>query len=86
MIGGVSGALLGAYLPESGLQSILRDSRLPLAANSFFPEGVAIAEDCGYRLNGRWRLCSGIRHAEVVLVGAVIHKVTGRTRRQGHRM
>lgn len=72
MVGATSAALLGAYLPDPGLQSILCAGGLPRAAVSFFPGGVAVAENGGYRLNGRWRFCSGIRHAEVVSLAAVI--------------
>jgi alkylation response protein AidB-like acyl-CoA dehydrogenase len=77
MVGATGAALLGAFLPEPGLQSTHRNGRLPLAAVSFFPGGVALAEDGSYRLSGRWRFCSGIRHAELVSVAAILEHPGG---------
>jgi alkylation response protein AidB-like acyl-CoA dehydrogenase len=74
MVGATSAALLGAFLPGPGLQSVQHAGRLPRAAISFFPAGVAHAENGGYRLNGRWRFCSGIRHAELISVAAIVQQ------------
>ncbi|RIK25540.1 MAG: hypothetical protein DCC55_40535 [Chloroflexi bacterium] len=72
MVGATSVALLGAFLPEPGVQRVFTNGEAPIAAISIFPAGVAVAMDDGYRVNGRWRFCSGIRHAAWVSVGAVV--------------
>ena len=84
MIGATSIALLGAFLPEPGLQQVFGGNQVPLAALSAFPAGVAIPETGGYRLNGRWRYCSGIRHARYVSVAAVVQPPDCQQAAQSH--
>src|SRR5271155_517611 len=63
---------LGAFLPQSGLDRVFVDGHVPTAAISFFPAGRAVRESGGYRVSGRWRFNSGIRHSEWVLGGTVV--------------
>jgi indole-3-acetate monooxygenase len=72
MVGATAVASLGAFLPEAGLERVFRDGRIPTASISFFPAGRAVRENGGYRLSGRWRFNSGIRHAEWVVGGTVV--------------
>jgi len=72
MVGATAIASLGTFLPESGLQKVFTDGRVPTAAISFFPAGRAVRNGNGYKVNGRWRFNSGIRHAEWVLGGTVV--------------
>ncbi|MGP0093204.1 MAG: acyl-CoA dehydrogenase family protein [Xanthobacteraceae bacterium] len=72
MVGATAVASLGAFLPEEGLDRIFGKGQIPTASISFFPAGRAVREDGGYRLNGRWRFNSGIRHSEWVLGGTVV--------------
>lgn len=74
MVGATSIALLGAFLPDEGVHDVFPDGAVPMAANSFFPAGIAIVEGGGYRVSGRWRFCSGIRHSDWVSVGAVVRQ------------
>ncbi|MET0444329.1 MAG: acyl-CoA dehydrogenase family protein [Pseudorhodoplanes sp.] len=72
MVGATAIASLGTFLPQSGLDKVFKGGRVPTAAISFFPAGQATRKNGGYRVNGRWRFNSGIRHAEWVLGGTVV--------------
>jgi alkylation response protein AidB-like acyl-CoA dehydrogenase len=72
MVGATGVASLGAFLPQTGLDKIFRNGQIPTAAISFFPAGRAVREKGGFRLNGRWRFNSGIRHSEWVLGGTIV--------------
>ena len=74
MVGATAVASLGAFLPEAGLDRVFRDGRVPTASISFFPAGRAVRQNGGYRLSGRWRFNSGIRHAEWVVGGTVVER------------
>jgi alkylation response protein AidB-like acyl-CoA dehydrogenase len=72
MVGATSVAGLGAFLPETGLAQVFKDGQVPTASISVFPAGRATPEGEGYRVSGRWRFNSGIRHAEWMLGGSLI--------------
>jgi alkylation response protein AidB-like acyl-CoA dehydrogenase len=72
MVGATAIASLGTFLPQSGLDKVFKGRNIPTAAISFFPAGQATRKNGGYRVNGRWRFNSGIRHAEWVLGGTVV--------------
>jgi alkylation response protein AidB-like acyl-CoA dehydrogenase len=72
MVGATGIASLGAFLPQAGLDRVFGNGQIPTASISFFPAGRAVREPGGYRLNGRWRFNSGIRHSEWVLGGTVV--------------
>jgi alkylation response protein AidB-like acyl-CoA dehydrogenase len=72
MVGATAIASLGTFLTQAGLDKVFKNGRVPTAAISFFPAGRAVRDGNGYRVNGRWRFNSGIRHAEWVLGGTVV--------------
>jgi indole-3-acetate monooxygenase len=72
MVGATAVASLGAFLPPAGLERVFANGQIPTASISFFPAGRAVREKGGYRVNGRWRFNSGIRHSEWVLGGTVV--------------
>src|SRR6202167_4201213 len=72
MVGATGVASLGAFLPQAGLDRVFAGGNIPTAAISFFPAGRGVRENGGYRIAGRWRFNSGIRHSEWVLGGTVI--------------
>ncbi|MPZ56653.1 MAG: hypothetical protein GEU91_09205 [Rhizobiales bacterium] len=72
MVGATGIASLGTFLPPAGIGKVFKDGKIPTASISFFPAGRAVREGKGYRVNGRWRFNSGIRHAEWVLGGTVV--------------
>lgn len=77
MIGAASIALLGAFLPEPGLQRVFADGRIPLAATAVHPVGHATPVAGGYRVSGHWCFCSGIRHADWIFCTAMIQRPEG---------
>jgi indole-3-acetate monooxygenase len=72
MVGATGIASLGTFLPQSGLDKVFANGRIPTAAISFFPAGRAKRDGSGFRVSGRWRFNSGIRHAEWVLGGTIV--------------
>jgi alkylation response protein AidB-like acyl-CoA dehydrogenase len=72
MVGATAIASLGTFLKPEGLAKVFNGDRIPTASISFFPAGRATRDGKGYRLSGRWRFNSGIRHAEWVVGGTVI--------------
>jgi len=77
MVGATSLAGLGAFLPTAGLAQVFKDGHVPTASISVFPAGRATREGEGYRVSGRWRFNSGIRHAEWVIGGSLIEGGAG---------
>lgn len=76
-IGATSIALLGAFLPEPGLQRVFADGRIPLAASAVHPVGCATPVAGGYQVSGHWRFCSGIHHADWIFCTAMIQRPEG---------
>jgi hypothetical protein len=72
MVGATGIASLGTFLPQAGLERVFTNGQIPTAAITFFPAGRAVREGDGFRINGRWRFNSGIRHAEWVVGGTVV--------------
>jgi indole-3-acetate monooxygenase len=72
MVGATAVGSLGAFLPQAGLDRVFAGGHIPTAAISFFPAGRGVREQGGFRVSGRWRFNSGIRHSEWVLGGTVI--------------
>jgi alkylation response protein AidB-like acyl-CoA dehydrogenase len=72
MVGTTAISSLGAFLPQPGLDEIFDKGRIPTAAISFFPAGRAAREKGGFRLSGRWRFNSGIRHSEWLVGGTIV--------------
>jgi len=72
MVGATGIASLGTFLPQAGLDRVFANGHIPTAAITFFPAGRAVREGDGFRVNGRWRFNSGIRHAEWVVAGTVV--------------
>jgi alkylation response protein AidB-like acyl-CoA dehydrogenase len=72
MVGATGVASMGAFLPQSGLDKVFGGGKIPTAAISFFPAGRAKREGKGFRVSGRWRFNSGVKHSEWVLGGTIV--------------
>ena len=72
MVGPTAIAALGTFLPEEGVNQVFKNEHTPTAAISFYPAGTLTPEGDGYRVNGRWRFCSGIPHAEWVCGSGIV--------------
>jgi alkylation response protein AidB-like acyl-CoA dehydrogenase len=60
-----STAFIAAFLPEPGFSEVFGNG-VPNCAGVAPPTGQAIIVEGGFRLTGRWRLCSGVRQAKWV--------------------
>jgi alkylation response protein AidB-like acyl-CoA dehydrogenase len=74
MIGTTASAMMAAGLPEEGLAEVFGGPRLPTAAGSLKPSGMAEPVDGGYRVNGRWGFGSGIHHASWIMANCLQSK------------
>jgi alkylation response protein AidB-like acyl-CoA dehydrogenase len=69
---GTSAAWPASRLDDDGVEEVRSGSKSwPLIAGTFVPSGRATPEGDGFRVEGRWRLASGIRHASWVVAGCV---------------
>ena len=67
---------IGLFAPEAQ-EEVWGNDRTALAASSYAPTGVAMAEGDGYRLNGKWSFCSGVEIAQWMLLGVRIAPAAG---------
>ncbi len=67
---------IGLFAPEAQ-EEIWGSDRTALAASSYAPTGVAMAEGDGYRLSGKWSFCSGVDTAQWMLLGVRISPAEG---------
>lgn len=72
MVGATGIASLGTFLPPAGIERVFGGDKIPTASISFFPAGRAQRDGDGFRVSGRWRFNSGIRHSEWVLGGTIV--------------
>ncbi|GHC70323.1 acyl-CoA dehydrogenase family protein [Streptomyces cinnamoneus] len=62
---------LAAYLPEAGQRDLWADGPdVRIAASIVPPQGTAVAEGDGWRIDGQWSFASGIDHADWVLLAS----------------
>lgn len=71
MIGAMTTAMAGGYLPDAGAARVFAGAT-PICAGLQQPAGVARRAPGGYVVSGRWPFGSGVRHAGWVLSGAVV--------------
>jgi 3-hydroxy-9,10-secoandrosta-1,3,5(10)-triene-9,17-dione monooxygenase len=67
-------ACILAHFPEEAQQEVWGNGPDVCIATSAAPTGRAEAADGGYRLNGRWSWCSGIRHSPWIMIGGLVHR------------
>ena len=56
-------------LPEAAQDEVFGNGRDGFVAGTLSWQGTARAIDGGYRVDGRWQFCSGVDHADWVLLG-----------------
>lgn len=71
MIGAMTAALAGGYLPDRGAERAFGGA-FPIFAGFQAPAGSARRAPGGFVLSGRWPFGSGVRHAGWVFTGAVV--------------
>ncbi len=76
-VGCASTGIMGAHLPDEGLEEVFANGRIPAAAGVLAPTGRAVPAEGGVRLDGRWSYASGIRHADWVMATCVLEREGG---------
>lgn len=67
-----SAAFAAAYLPEAGFQEVFADHDFETTlGGQFAPNGMGVAGDGGYTLNGAWNFGSGTGHSRYVVAGFI---------------
>lgn len=68
MVMGAHHWCMGSF-PEAAQDEVFGDGRDGLVAGTLSSQGVASVADGGYRIEGRWQFCSGVDHADWVILG-----------------
>lgn len=68
MVMGAHHWCMGVF-PEEAQEAVFGNGRDGLVAGTLSWQGNAVSVDGGYRVNGRWQFCSGVDHAEWVMLG-----------------
>jgi alkylation response protein AidB-like acyl-CoA dehydrogenase len=67
--------LFVALFPEKAQEEYWADPHR-LSASSFAPSGKAAPAPGGYTLNGKWSFCSGVDHADWMVLGAIFGMIS----------
>ncbi|MGI8557258.1 MAG: acyl-CoA dehydrogenase family protein [Solirubrobacteraceae bacterium] len=70
MVALTSGAI-AAHVPEPEAQRIFGDPAV-ICGGVFAPRGRAVAQDGGFRVNGRWSFASGCLHSDWLMGGCIV--------------
>ena len=68
-INSTSTALIGAFVPATGVDRVFGGSKMPIASGALIPRGVATPVDGGWQVSGRWPFASGAAHSSWMLAG-----------------
>jgi 3-hydroxy-9,10-secoandrosta-1,3,5(10)-triene-9,17-dione monooxygenase len=67
-------ACILAHFQEEAQHDVWSKDRAACIATSAAPTGKAVVAPGGYRLDGRWSWCSGLRHSEWIMIGGLVHR------------
>jgi 3-hydroxy-9,10-secoandrosta-1,3,5(10)-triene-9,17-dione monooxygenase len=67
-------ACMLALFPEEAQHDVWGRNTAACIATSAAPTGKVTAASGGYRLNGRWSWCSGLRHSQWIMIGGLIQR------------
>ena len=67
-------ACMLALFPEEAQHDVWSRDKAACIATSAAPTGRVTAAQDGYRLNGRWSWCSGLRHSHWIMIGGLVHR------------
>jgi len=67
-------ACMLALFPEEAQHDVWSRNRAACIATSAAPTGKVSAVSGGYRLDGRWSWCSGLRHSHWIMIGGLVHR------------
>jgi 3-hydroxy-9,10-secoandrosta-1,3,5(10)-triene-9,17-dione monooxygenase len=67
-------ACILASFPEEAQHDVWSRDKAACIATSAAPTGKVSVAPGGYRLDGRWSWCSGLRHSQWIMIGGLVHR------------
>jgi 3-hydroxy-9,10-secoandrosta-1,3,5(10)-triene-9,17-dione monooxygenase len=67
-------ACMLAMFPEEAQHDVWSRNKAACIATSAAPTGKVAPAPGGYRLDGRWSWCSGLRHSHWIMIGGLVHR------------
>jgi 3-hydroxy-9,10-secoandrosta-1,3,5(10)-triene-9,17-dione monooxygenase len=67
-------AAILAHFPEEAQHDVWSRDKAACIATSAAPTGKVTVAPGGYRLNGRWSWCSGLRHSQWIMIGGLVFR------------
>src|ERR1700683_534003 len=67
-------AAILAHFPEEAQHDVWSKNKAACIATSAAPTGKVPVAPGGYRLDGRWSWCSGLRHSQWIMIGGLVHR------------
>src|SRR5215475_553556 len=67
-------ACILALFPEEAQHDVWSRNKAACIATSAAPTGKVEVAPGGYRLNGRWSWCSGLRHSQWIMIGGLVFR------------
>jgi 3-hydroxy-9,10-secoandrosta-1,3,5(10)-triene-9,17-dione monooxygenase len=67
-------ACILAHFPEEAQHDVWSRDKAACIATSAAPTGKVTVASGGYRLDGRWSWCSGLRHSHWIMIGGLIFR------------
>jgi 3-hydroxy-9,10-secoandrosta-1,3,5(10)-triene-9,17-dione monooxygenase len=67
-------ACMLALFPEEAQHDVWSRDKAACIATSAAPTGKVEVAAGGYRLNGRWSWCSGLRHSQWIMIGGLVQR------------
>ena len=67
-------ACMLAHFPEEAQHDVWSRDKAACIATSAAPTGKAAVAPGGYRLDGRWSWCSGLRHSQWIMIGGLVFR------------
>jgi 3-hydroxy-9,10-secoandrosta-1,3,5(10)-triene-9,17-dione monooxygenase len=67
-------ACILSHFPEEAQHDVWSRNSAACIATSAKPTGKVEVASGGYRLDGRWAWCSGLRHSHWIMIGGLIHR------------
>ncbi len=63
-----------AHFPEEAQHDVWSRDKAACIATSAAPTGKVSVAPGGYKLNGRWSWCSGLRHSQWIMIGGLVFR------------
>jgi 3-hydroxy-9,10-secoandrosta-1,3,5(10)-triene-9,17-dione monooxygenase len=67
-------ACILAHFPEEAQHDVWSRNKAACIATSAAPTGKVSVAPGGYKLNGRWSWCSGLRHSQWIMIGGLVFR------------